>query len=294
MIASMTGYGFASIEGDAFKATVELRSVNHRFFEWNCRLPRPLSFLEEELKKIAKNAVQRGKLDVFIKIEGEALTKRELEVDWDLLKQYEAASRKIAQTINQEHALDIPSLLFSDQLVQVNEAGEVDEELIQVIKQAMEKAVHDLRHMRMEEGSHLKQDLDVRLNIMSELVEQIDTYSPEVVDHYRDKLRKRVNEFLSGFESQLDESRLLAEVALFAEKSDISEELTRLRSHIEQFANILSGGGVVGRKLDFLVQEMNREANTIGSKANHLAIRRHVVEMKSEIEKMKEQVQNIE
>ncbi|BAB06233.1 YicC family protein [Halalkalibacterium halodurans] len=294
MIASMTGYGFASIEGDAFKATVELRSVNHRFFEWNCRLPRPLSFLEEELKKIAKNAVQRGKLDVFIKIEGEALTKRELEVDWDLLKQYEAASRKIAQTINQEHVLDIPSLLFSDQLVQVNEAGEVDEELIQVIKQAMEKAVHDLRHMRMEEGSHLKQDLDVRLNIMSELVEQIDTYSPEVVDHYRDKLRKRVNEFLSGFESQLDESRLLAEVALFAEKSDISEELTRLRSHIEQFANILSGGGVVGRKLDFLVQEMNREANTIGSKANHLAIRRHVVEMKSEIEKMKEQVQNIE
>ncbi|MEB1810029.1 MAG: YicC family protein [Bacillaceae bacterium] len=293
MITSMTGYGQAVLENERFKVSVEMRSYNHRFFEVMIRMPRQLLPIEEQLKKAVQKQVHRGKVDVFINIEGEGLVKKRLDIDWDLFQEYIRAAADMKKRADVAGQPSVDALLLHEKIVSVHEQEQTDEGLFSTLIKATEEAALKLVEMRKREGYSLFIDLKTRVEQISKLATDLKQYAPKVAEHYRTKLQKRVEEFLQG-QVEYDENRLLNEVAFFADKSNVDEELIRLDSHTVQFQKIIEEGGVVGRKLDFLIQEMNREVNTIGSKANDIHISRQVVELKSEIEKIKEQVQNIE
>ncbi|WP_209122441.1 YicC/YloC family endoribonuclease [Alkalihalobacillus sp. BA299] len=293
MITSMTGYGQAVLDNGRFKVSVEMRSYNHRFFEVMVRMPRQLLPIEEQLKKAVQSQVNRGKVDVFINIDGEGLVKKRLDVDWDLFNEYIHIANEMKKQANFTTEPTVDGLLLHDKIVSVHEQEQTDEGLFSLLTKATKEAALKLVEMRQREGRTLYADLKTRVEFVKQLVYELRQYAPKVADHYRSKLQKRVEEFLQG-QVEYDESRLLNEVAFFADKTNVDEELIRLDSHTVQFIKIIEDGGVVGRKLDFLIQEMNREVNTIGSKANDIHISRQVVELKSEIEKIKEQVQNIE
>ncbi|WP_216828043.1 YicC/YloC family endoribonuclease [Alkalihalobacterium elongatum] len=293
MITSMTGYGQAVLENERFKVSVEMRSYNHRFFEVMIRMPRQLLPIEEQLKKAVQKQVNRGKVDVFINIEGEGLVKKRLDVDWDLFNEYLYTADEMKKRANITGQPSVDALLLHEKIVSVHEQEQTDEGLFSILTKATEEAANKLVEMRQREGQTLFVDLKTRVEIVNKLANELTQYAPKVAEHYRTKLQKRVEDFLQG-QVEYDENRLLNEVAFFADKSNVDEELIRLDSHTLQFLKIIEDGGVVGRKLDFLIQEMNREVNTIGSKANDIHISRQVVELKSEIEKIKEQVQNIE
>lgn len=290
---SMTGYGQSVVEKDELKLKVEVRSYNQRFCEISIRMPKQLMYLEDQIKKVVQSYVKRGKIDLYISIEGNGLIKKKLHIDWDLLNEYLKMEKSIASKTNVEANLTMKEILFHDHLVTLEEEVEQNEEFIDLLLKATNEAMHELSQMRIQEGKALYEDLLKHLRIIEQIVVELKQYAPNVAKQYRDKLNKRVQEFLHGT-LEIDENRILTEVAIFADKSNIDEELTRLKSHIDQFLQTMQDGNVVGRKLDFIVQEMNREANTIGSKANDVKISKQVVELKSEIEKMKEQVQNIE
>lgn len=294
MLTSMTGYGRAMMESKQYKVMVELRSYNHRFSEMTFRIPKTYVQLEDKMKKVVSRSIHRGKVDLFLSVEGERLMKRKLEIDWELFEQFVELSEQMKVRANiEKQSFSLESYLLDERIVAVKESEEPDDDLFQAIMQATEAATERLVNMRKQEGRQLYADLQERAFSMKEYIAKISERTPKVVDAYRERLTKRVKDFLSG-QYDMDEGRLLTEIALFSEKANIDEELTRLRSHIEQFLTIISSGGIVGRKLDFLVQEMNREANTIGAKANDVMISQQVVELKSEIEKIKEQVQNVE
>lgn len=293
MIVSMTGFGRSKKELDSFKVIVEMKSVNHRFCEISVRMPRQFLLFEEKIKKTVNQYIQRGRVDVFVTVEGEGYISRFLQVDWDLISQYEKAFVKTKDMYKLEGALSIDSLLHLPEVFTINENEDGVEELEAVILEVTNAAAIELHNMRKIEGMALKNDIAERLYIINEIVQNLKPYSVQVVEKYRERLEKKMKDFLDG-KYEADEGRILTEVAIFADKADINEELTRLDSHISQFFKIIDTEGSVGRKLDFLVQEMNREMNTIGSKANDVVISQKVVEMKSELEKIKEQVQNIE
>ncbi|MFA9557398.1 YicC/YloC family endoribonuclease [Evansella sp. AB-rgal1] len=293
MIISMTGYGRSSKESGDRHVTVEMKAVNHRFCEINIRMPRQFFFFEDQLKKVISRYIKRGKVDVFINLQGEGIVNRTLSVDWDLLNQYQQTFEKMATTFESDQALPIDRLLLHEEVVDVQESDEVTEELRSMVVKATEEAVQQLRQMREKEGQMLYEDFQVRIEKMSQGAAELKQYSPTVQNNYREKLTKRVQEFLGG-QLDVDEARIVTEVAIYADKSDIQEELIRIESHLKQFVHILNQNEVVGRKLDFLVQELNREINTIGSKANDVFISQLVVDMKSELEKIREQVQNVE
>lgn len=293
MIVSMTGFGRSKKELDSFKVIVEMKSVNHRFCEISVRIPRQFLLFEEKIKKTVTQYIQRGRVDVFVTIEGEGYISRSLQVDWDLISQYEKAIVKTKELFKLEGALTIDQLLHLPEVFTVNENEDGIEELEQLIIEVTKAAAIELQNMRKIEGTALKNDIAERLHIINGVVQDLKPYSAGVVEKNKERLEKKMNDFLDG-KYELDEGRILTEVALFADKADINEELTRLESHVNQFFKIMDTEGGVGRKLDFLVQEMNREMNTIGSKANDVVISQKVVEMKSELEKIKEQVQNIE
>ncbi|OLO40835.1 YicC family protein [Alkalihalophilus pseudofirmus] len=293
MITSMTGYGQAVLDNERFKVSVEMRSYNHRFFEVMIRMPRQLLPIEEQLKKAVQKQVNRGKVDVFVNIEGEGLFKKRLDVDWDLFHEYIHTANEMKKQANVTGQPTVDGLLLHEKIVSVHEQEQMDEGLFTLLVKATEEAALKLVEMRQREGHSLFTDLKTRVELVNQLANELRKYAPNVADHYRSRLQKRVEEFLQG-QVEYDEGRLLNEVAFFSDKVNVDEELIRLDSHTLQFLKIMEDGGVVGRKLDFLIQEMNREVNTIGSKANDIHISRHVVELKSEIEKIKEQVQNIE
>lgn len=290
---SMTGYGQSVVEKEGFNLKVEARSYNHRFCEITIRMPKQLLFLEEKMKKIVQQYVKRGKVDIFVTTSGTGWMKKDVQIDWDLLEEYLQISGQIAQKTNLCTNLSVKDFLFHEQFVAIEEVMIPDEEFVELFVQATKKAMEELTEMRSLEGKALEADLRRRIQKIADIVHEIKAYAPYVMEIYREKLKKRVQEFLTNV-YEADENRLLTEVAIFAEKANIDEELTRLKSHIDQFLKTMDDGEVVGRKLDFIVQEMNREANTIGSKANDVKISHFVVELKSEIEKIKEQVQNIE
>ncbi|RBW67537.1 YicC/YloC family endoribonuclease [Bacillus taeanensis] len=293
MIKSMTGYGRTVLETDSLYITVEMKSVNHRFTEVSLRLPRALLVFEDKIKRYINQYVQRGKVNVFIAVEGESIMKRAVEVDWGLMDQYVAILQQAKQKHHLSSSLTLEQLLQIPELFTVIEKETETEQLEHYLLQAVKEASLQLVKMRQIEGQAIFEDLAAKLTTIQKNQEDLYQYAPSVVESYRSRLQQRVNEFLNG--SQVaDEARILTEVAVFADKASIDEELTRLKSHVKQFYSILESGGVVGRKLDFLVQEMNREINTIGSKANDAAISQKVVDMKSELEKIREQVQNIE
>jgi len=286
----MTGYGRGKAEDGDAKVTVEMKTVNHRFCEFVIRMPRQLMMLEEKVKKKASQYIRRGRAEIFITIEGEGLVTKKLQLDWSLTEQFFSHM----ETVQSKYGLAAPSLhdmLQVENILFVEEENNENKELEQVLFSALTDALESLKKMRNQEGLELMNDLSVHAAKIQKCIAIIKEYAPEVSLYYREKLVQRLAEFADG---SGDESRLLTEAAILADKSDVNEELTRLESHLLQFSETLEMDEPVGRKLDFLVQEMNREVNTIGAKANDSRMTREVVEMKSLLEKMKEQVQNIE
>lgn len=287
----MTGFGRSKKMVDDTTVTVEMKTVNHRFSEYHIRIPRPLLYLEDRIKKQVNPYISRGRIEIFVMIEGNNLLKRRLNVDWTLIDEYYHFIEDLKEKyhINKDHELS--HFLMKEVLIHIEEVEEENKELESVILQAVDEAAKHLYEMRKVEGEILEKDLYNHLRKMENLTTELEQYAPKVVEIYRERLLKKMEEYV---QSMFDESRILTEVAIFADRSDITEEITRLKSHIQQFETILQENGPVGRKLDFLLQEMNREVNTVGSKGNDSNIAKLVVEMKSNLEKMREQVQNVE
>ncbi|ATH95378.1 hypothetical protein ACH95_16320 [Bacillus glycinifermentans] len=291
MIRSMTGFGSASKAEDGLTVAVELKSVNYRFKEVNARMPRPLLYLEDKIKQTIFKHIQRGRLELFVSVDDEALISRKIQVDWPLLEEYMKTADELKDRYKLSGEITLHDAFRFEHVIQIEEEPVYHEHLERVLLETVEAAVSELCSMREAEGARLKDDCLQHIAKLEKLTGEIEALAPAVVDHYRERLESRLEEWSAD---RFDESRLLTEVALFADRSDITEEVTRLKSHFRQFRDICEAGGASGRKLDFLVQELNREANTIGSKANDHRITKCVVEMKSSIEKIKEQVQNIE
>lgn len=300
MIKSMTGFAqYTSIspqgrhrQRDA-QLTVELRSVNHRFCEITVRAPKNMLIFEERVKRIIQEKAKRGRIDVFINMNTEIVAKKKLNVDIELAKAYIHATNHLKQELSVNGNITIQDLIMIQDLFHIEEEDSDLDQIADMLEQAVTMASIELLEMRKVEGRALEKDLKARIAEIESIIQQLEEIAPQVKTEYRQRLETRIRDFLDQ-RTEIDEARLLNEVAIFAEKSDINEELTRLSSHCQQFAHVLLAKEPVGRRLDFLIQEMNREINTIGSKANHIQISQYVVELKSSVEKMKEQVQNIE
>lgn len=292
MIRSMTGYGRAQEIIGGKDITVEVKSVNHRFFEFSCKAPRVYGFLEEKFKNYMKEHIARGKVDVMVSIVTIDGISSEVEINHSLAKSYVDALRNLGNELGLDDDITLSSISRFSDIFTVRKAEE-DEDLIwQSIKTVADKAIKSFIEMRSLEGEKMKQDLLSNIAEIEKNVKIVESKSPETVKAYREKLTTKINEVLSDV--QADEQRIITEAAIFAEKVAVDEETVRLRSHISQFKDIINSGGSVGRKLDFLIQEFNREANTIGSKSQSADIAKVVVEIKSAIEKIREQIQNIE
>ena len=291
MVVSMTGYGRGSSEGENILVHAEMKTVNHRFCEFHIRMPRQLLVLEDKIKKLLAGYIRRGRVEVFLTVEGQGLIHKKVNVDWDLLDQYMAQMDTIAKKYHLHPPSSPHKLADLDGVFIVEEEQARSAEIEAYIMEAVRQAALELKEMRIQEGSQLKKDIENQLERLRDSADKVKQYAPLVLEQYREKLKSKVKDFDTG---AMDETRLMNEVALFADRADINEEITRLNSHIHQTAKTLDSNEAMGRKLDFLVQEMNREVNTIGSKANDARIAGEVVEMKSLLEKIKEQIQNIE
>ena len=287
----MTGFGKGRIVSASFSVNVEVKTVNHRFSEINVRMPRQLVKIEDKIKKKVNEHLRRGRAEVFIMIEGEAAVTRKVHVDWKLLEEYYLFINQARDKFNIEEKVTLQDLLTRNEFIHIEELDAGNEELETIVVKATEEAVLQCKQMRVAEGEELRKDLNNSLLRLDAHIDELTEFAPLVVTAYKERLMKKIEELVQG---QFEESRVLTEVAIFADKIDINEEITRLKSHIQQFTQTLNDQETIGRKLDFLVQEMNREANTIGSKANDSTITKKVVDIKSFLEKMKEQVQNIE
>ena len=292
MILSMTGYGRAQQTRNGRDITVELRSVNSRFLEYSSRLPRALNFLEDPLKKLVAARVHRGKVELSLTVQNTQAPDTVVTVNWALAKGYRDAMVALSENLKLKNDMSVSFIArMPDVLTQT--AAPVDEEALWNDVQAVaQQAVDAFLAMRATEGEKLKADLLSHLDVVEDLTNRIEQNSAGRVKAYSEKLYARLQELLG--DRNIDESRLVTEAAIFADKTAIDEETVRLHSHVAQYRQILSGEGPVGRKLDFLTQELNREANTTGSKCQDVDITRLVVELKSEIEKLREQIQNLE
>ncbi len=294
MIRSMTGYGRSQAVVDTMNITVELKSVNHRYFEFNSRVPRNYGFLDEKLKSYIGSRVARGKVECYVSVENLEDDEIQILVNHSLAQSYLGALRELAERneLNLRDDLAMSSLARYNDIFTVHKQEADEEKIWNAVQTVAEKAVDKFIEMRETEGNKLKNDVLSRADLILQKVSVIEERSPQTVKEYNDKLLTRINEFLSDV--QVDEQRLLTECAIFADKVAVAEETVRLRSHIDQLRQFLDSDEAVGRKTDFLVQEMNREANTIGSKAQDVTIARCVIDIKAEIEKIREQIQNIE
>ena len=292
MVKSMTGYGRAEDTVNGYNITVELRSVNNRYLDCNVRIPRLYLFAEEAIKSRVQNTISRGKVDVFVTLENTGEQKLQVSLNKPVADGYYAALKELAQTYGLSDDISV-SLLSRFPEVLVAEKAEDDvEQMAKDICSVLDRALSDFDQMRTKEGGRLKDDILSRASTIEQKVSFVEQRSPETVSEYRTRLENRMNEVLAN--TQIDPARILTEAAIFADKVAVDEETVRLRSHIAQLREMLEKGGAIGRKLDFLIQEFNREANTIGSKCSDIEIARHVVDVKAEIEKIREQVQNLE
>ncbi|MDM5207232.1 YicC/YloC family endoribonuclease [Cytobacillus kochii] len=290
MVVSMTGYGQGKRQTDTFSITIEVKTVNHRFTEYFLRIPKQFLKLEDKIKKTLNQYIKRGRIEVYATIEQTGSKQKKIRVDWDLLDEFYRSMTEVKEKYKLSSEPGLKDLLNED-VFAIVEVDEEDEWLDELILEATNEAGKELQMMRLAEGKELEKDLFKQLGLLTECLNRLYDLAPNVVKQYEDRLRKRMEEYADG---HIDESRIITEVAIFADKADINEELTRLASHRNQFQLTLSLEDAIGRKLDFMIQEMNREVNTIGSKANDSTIAGEVVEMKGLLEKMKEQVQNIE
>lgn len=292
MIKSMTGYGSAKGQADGFEITVELKSVNNRYLDTSVRLPRSFIFAEDAVKSAVQSHISRGKVDVFVSIDTSAANDMSVKVNEPLLKGYIEAIRHISEEYNLHDDLTALSVSRFPDVLSV-ERRDVDAvEISAAIKAVCEQALADFDAMRLREGEKLREDVLNRLGTIDEYVTQIEREAPKTAAEYRARLEQRMAEVLGT--AGIDESRILAEAAIFADHIAVDEETVRLRSHMAQLKTMINGSSPTGRKIDFLIQEFNREANTIGSKCQNSDIAHVVVELKSEIEKIREQIQNIE
>ena len=292
MIKSMTGYGRAVETVNGREFTVELRSVNNRYLDCSVRLPRILSFAEDAVKQAVKNAVSRGKVDVYISLRSEAGEDVKITLNESVLSGYLAAMRQMVAEYDVADDISVSTVSRLPEVFTV-EKPEVDEEqLLADLMSVVNKALEGYDAMRYTEGQALDRDLRSRGQTILELVSVVEQGNAQTVVDYRARLESKLKEVLAN--TAIDESRILTEAAIFADKVAVDEETVRLRSHLEQMNTMLTGGGAVGRKLDFLLQEMNREANTIGSKCTDVKLAKVVVDIKAELEKIREQTQNIE
>ncbi len=292
MIRSMTGYGRFEGTVDGRNVIFEIKSVNHRFFEMQCRLPKGLGFLEESIKDLVSRSVTRGKIDVFVSIESDEEVASYVKINHSLAAGYVAAMKELCNTYELKDDISVSTISRYSDILTVRKAPENEEQLINIVRTAGTAAIRDFLAMREREGEKLTMDVLEHIDNILSVVSYIEEQSPKTVEAYRSKLYERLKEILQ--DTAIDEQRILTEAAIFADKTAVDEETVRLRSHISQLKEMLSQQEPVGRKLDFIVQEMNREANTIGSKVCDAQLAHKVVDIKSEIEKIREQIQNIE
>lgn len=292
MLKSMTGFGRAQKEIDGYVITVELKSVNHRYFEFSSRVPRQYGFLDEKLKSYINGKVSRGKIECYVTIEALNTDTADVVVNHTLATAYVNALKEIAKTYELKDDFGASTISRFPEVLVVRKSDEDEEKLWGYVQEVCSEAIDKFVAMREVEGSKMKDDIYSRGQFILDCVSYIEERSPQTVKEYNDKLVERVHELLGDV--SLDESRILQEVAIYADKVAVAEETVRLRSHIEQLNTFISSDEPVGRKMDFLVQEINRETNTIGSKANDVDIARKVVDIKAEVEKIREQIQNIE
>ena len=292
MIKSMTGFGRGHRVLNGRDITVEIRSVNHRYYEFSSRLPRSLGYIEEKLKSLLQGRISRGKVEVSVLLSNVEAADEKITINHEIVKDYLDAMRSVKDEFGLTDDLSLSNLLRIPDAFTVVKTQTDEEQLWEDIKSTAEEALEHFISMRENEGARMKQDILSRLDKIEEWVGVVETRSPMMVEDYRKRLYDKMCEVLNT--TNIDEGRILLEAGIFSEKTAVDEETVRLRSHIAQFRSMLESGEPVGRKLDFLVQEMNRETNTIGSKVQDIEVTRIVVDQKSEIEKIREQIQNIE
>jgi len=288
----MTGFGRAEVMEGNRKFTVEMKSVNHRYLDINIKMPKKISFFESAVRNLLKEYIQRGKVDVFITYEDYNEDNFSLKYNEEAAKEYLGYLQKMSETFGLENDVKVSTLSRYPEVLTLEEQSVDEKELWAVLEKALRAASQQFVESRITEGENLQKDLIGKLDTMLTYVDFIEERSPQILKEYRARLEAKVAELLA--DTQLDENRIAAEVTIFADKICVDEETVRLRSHVEATKNTLSEGGSVGRKLDFIAQEMNREANTILSKANDLAISDTGINLKTDIEKVREQIQNIE
>ena len=292
MVKSMTGYGRAVETVNGREFTVELRSVNNRYLDCTVKLPRALSFAEDAVKQAVKGSISRGKVDVFISLRSESAQDVKITLNAPMVEGYIAAMRQMAKDYGIREDISVSLLSRMPDVFTVDKPEVDEEQLLSDLLSVVGKALERYDAMRTAEGKALENDLRSRGQTILTLVEQVEAGSGQTVEDYRTRLENKLKEVLAN--TAIDESRILTEAAIFADKVAVDEETVRLRSHLDQMNNMLTTGGAIGRKLDFLLQEMNRESNTIGSKCSDVRLARIVVDIKAELEKIREQTQNIE
>ncbi len=291
MIKSMTGFGRSRYEKDGRTYTVEIKSVNHKYTDISVKLPRFFSSIEDKIRKEILNSISRGKVDVFITFENYSSEGTNIRVNRELAKEYIKEFKLLAEETGVDYHLSVTDISKLPEILKIEDMQDEDKiltELMQAVNQALEKFVE----MRTEEGKKLISDIEKRIYYVREKIEEIKTFSSTLVEEYMQKLELRVKELMKT--NVVDEARLAQEIVIFSDKSSVEEELTRLESHISQILKLIKESSPIGKKMDFLIQEMNREVNTIGSKANSLEITNRVIDIKTEIENIREQIQNIE
>ncbi|MCR1918200.1 YicC family protein [Frisingicoccus caecimuris] len=292
MLKSMTGFGRSEIANERQKITVEMKAVNHRYCDINIKMPKKLSIFEAGIRNLLKKYIQRGKVDVFITYEDYTENNMVLKYNEELAAEYVGVLQRMSEQFGIENDVRVSSLSRYPDVLTLEEQTVDTDELWGVLEEALHKASEQFVETRLVEGENLKNDLISKLDGMLEAVDFIEKRSPEILVEHRQRLEAKVKELLG--DSTIDESRIITETTIFADKICVDEEIVRLRSHITSTRKALLEGGSIGRKLDFIAQEMNREANTILSKANDLEVANRAIDLKTEIEKVREQIQNIE
>ena len=292
MIKSMTGFGRCEKVTEEYKLSVEMKAVNHRYLDMSIKMPKKFNYFEAGIRNLLKNDIQRGKVDVFINYEDYTENKMSLKYNASLAAEYMEYFKKMEEQFGIANDIKVSVLSRMPEVLTMEEVPDDEDSMWKILSEVVEEAADSFVESRVREGEHLKNDLLGKLDYMLEQVAFIEERSPRVVAEYRMKLEEKVHELLES--ASIDEGRIATEVTIFADKICVGEETVRLKSHIEHTRKELLAGGSVGRKLDFIAQEMNREANTILSKANDLEISEHAIILKTEIEKVREQIQNIE
>lgn len=292
MLKSMTGFGRAKYETNSREYIVDIKSVNNRYSDISIKMPRSISFLEEKVKQRITTAISRGKVEVFITFNNYSDKGKNIRINSELAKLYINEIKNLSDETNNSQLINIQEILKLPDVLNIQLDEEAENLIWNELEIALSEAINNFINMRKKEGLKIQEDLEERIYIIEQNVNEIDNISSGLVQEYIVKLEKRINEILKN--NVVDENRLAQEVVIYSDKCSIEEELTRLKSHIVQFRDLLNSNTANGKKIDFLIQEMNRETNTIGSKANNLQITNYVIEIKTELENIREQIQNVE